>query len=57
MKNINRNFRNLEYVTAGRKRYNYHFSFAKKDALIRNIEIIVACIIALIAGIGVYNIL
>ena len=57
MKNMNRNFQKLEYVTAGKKRYNYHFSFSKKDNLIRNIEIIVACVIALIAGIGVYNIL
>lgn len=34
-----------------------HLSFRKKDTIIRNIEIIVACIVAFIVGWGVYGVL
>lgn len=56
MKNTNRT-KPLEYVTAtaGKKRYTFHTSFSKKDNIIRNIEIGVACVVAFIAGIGVYE--
>lgn len=54
MKNTNRT-RPLEYVTAGKKRYTFHTSFSKKDNIIRNIEISVACVVAFITGIGVYE--
>lgn len=57
MKNKHKPMRNLEYVAVGKKRYNYHFSFSKKDAVIRNIEIIIACIIAFMVVAGLYNVL
>lgn len=41
----------------GRKKYKWHFNFAKKDNTIRNIEIAVACIVAFIAGSGIYGLL
>lgn len=34
-----------------------YLSFRKKDNIIRNIEIIVACIVAFIVGWGVYGVL
>lgn len=56
MKNTpNSRMNHVQFATAGKKKYVYHFSFSKKDAIIRNIEIIVACIIALIVGVGVYG--
>ncbi|RZJ75655.1 MAG: hypothetical protein EOO45_04905 [Flavobacterium sp.] len=59
MKNsiTNDNFTQMQYVPAGKRRFNHHFSFRKKDNIIKNIEIIVACIVAFIVGIGVYNVL
>lgn len=57
MEETNRTMNDLEYVTAGKKRYAFHSSFAKKDSIISNIEIIVACIIAFISGLGIYGLL
>ena len=57
MKNTNRSLRQMEYVTAGKKRYTFHTSFTKKDTIIKNIEVIVACIIAFTAGVGMYQLL
>lgn len=39
--------------TAVKKRYSYAYAFEKKNAIIRNIEIIVACVVAFIIGMGV----
>lgn len=36
-------------------RFAYHTSMKKKNAIIKNIEIIVACIVAFIAGSGMYE--
>lgn len=56
MKNTSHSqFNKTQLVTAGKKRYVHHFSFAKKDAIIRNIEIIGVGVIALIAGFGIYG--
>lgn len=56
MKNTSHSqFSKAELITAGKKKYVHHFSFAKKDAIIRNIEIIGVCAIALIAGFGLYG--
>ena len=43
------------FATTGKKKNAYHFSFSRKNAIIRNIEIIVACIVAFIVGTGVYD--
>lgn len=47
----------LQLVTAGKNKQAYQFAFKKKDAIMRNIQIIVACIIAFVAGTGLYQIL
>lgn len=39
------------------KRHGHYVAFSKKDNIIRNLEVIVACIIAFVAGLGVYGIL
>jgi hypothetical protein len=51
-KNIS--FKQLQYAAAG-KRYPYHFTFNKKDSIIRNIEITVVFIVLCIAGAGLYD--
>lgn len=56
MKNKHKSFRDLEYVAAGKKRYNFHFSFSKKDVAIRYIEIVAGCIVAFIVIYGLYKI-
>ncbi|WP_165764559.1 hypothetical protein [Flavobacterium cyanobacteriorum] len=37
------------------KRFAFHASMKKKNTIIKNIEIIVACIVAFIAGTGMYE--
>lgn len=54
-KNMHYTYGEAQYVATGKKKYSHYFSFAKKDNIIRNIEIIVACVIAFIAGTGVYG--
>jgi hypothetical protein len=58
MKNtpLNTKFQNVEYATVGKKRFPEHFSIAKKNMIIRNIEIIVTFAIVLIAGAGIYGV-
>lgn len=58
MKNtpLNTKFQNVEYATVGKKRFPEHFSIAKKNTIIRNIEIIVTFAIVLIAGAGIYGV-
>ena len=41
--------------TERRKKFAWHFAFAKKDGIIRNLEIIIACVIAFVAGAGMYG--
>jgi hypothetical protein len=56
MKNTpNSNTNHVQFATVGKKKYVHHFAFAKKDAIIRNIEIIVVGAIVLIAGAGIYG--
>ncbi len=47
----------LQLVTAGKNKQAYQFAFKRKDAIMRNIQIIIACIIAFVAGSGLYEIL
>lgn len=47
----------LQFVTAGKNRQAYQFAFKRKDAIMRNIQVIIACIIAFVAGTGLYEIL
>lgn len=35
----------------------HHLSFRRKDSIIRNIEITVACIVAFMVGMGLYGII
>jgi hypothetical protein len=51
-----RNMR-LEAVTESENEYTHYSAFKKKDAAVRNIEIIVACVIAFMAGMGIYQVL
>ncbi|MCR5862953.1 hypothetical protein LRS05_12765 [Flavobacterium sp. J372] len=51
-----RNMR-LEAVTGSENKYAHYSAFKKKDAAVRNIEIIVACVIAFMAGMGIYQVL
>lgn len=44
-------------LTKKRKKHVYRFSFSSRDNIIRNIEIIVACIVAFIVGVGVYGVM
>lgn len=55
MKNTSKYLHRLEYVAAGKNRFKFHSSFYKKDIIIKNLEIIIMCIVAFIAGIGIYN--
>lgn len=59
MKNAspNKRFNELEYVTAGKKKYTPHFSLAKKDSIIKKIEIIVIAVVVIIAGTGIYGLI
>lgn len=41
--------------TERRRKFAWHFAFAKKDGIIRNLEIVIACVIAFIAGAGMYG--
>ncbi len=43
--------------TTGAKVKQAQISLKRKDAVIKNIEIIVACIVAFVAGSGIYEIL
>lgn len=47
----------LEAIADGRNRYSHYLSFKKKDEVVKNIEIIVACLVAFMAGIGIYQVL
>lgn len=51
----NSNMNHVQFATVSKRKYVHHFAFAKKDAIIRNIEIIVACTVALIVGTGIYG--
>jgi len=42
-------------LTGAGKRDAHYSAFYKKDSIIKNIEIIVACVTAFIAGIGLYE--
>lgn len=57
MKNkpVDTKFDKVEYVTVGKKRFQEHFSIAKKNTIIRNIEIVIVFAIVLIAGTGIYR--
>jgi hypothetical protein len=55
MKNISKDYSSVQYAAAGKRGYAAHYSFTKKNNIIRNIEIIVACVIAVIAGTGLYE--
>jgi hypothetical protein len=44
----------LQYAVAGR-RYTQNVELGKKNSIIRNIEIIVACVVAFMAGTGMYE--
>lgn len=59
MKNTspNKGFNELEYVTAGKKKFAPHFSFAKKDGIIKKIEIIGVVVVAVIAATGIYGLI
>lgn len=59
MKNTSPNSKsalNAVYVTASKKRYDNHFSFKRKDAIITYIEIIGATAIALFVAANIYGI-
>lgn len=58
MKNTSPNsaFNQVEYASAGKKKYNQHFSFKKKDTIITYIEVVGALAIAIFAGVGIYGI-
>lgn len=58
MKNmpLNTKFENVEYATVGKRKFPEHYSIAKKNTIIRNIEIIVTFAIVLIAGAGIYGV-
>lgn len=45
----------LEAATAGKKKYSHYFSFKKKDNTVRNLELLVACVIVFMAGMGIYE--
>lgn len=57
MKNTstNKGFNELQYVTVGKKKYGPHVSLAKKDNIIKSIEIIVVSIVVIIAAVGIYG--
>lgn len=57
MKKIIQHPARVQYAAAGKKKFIHYMSFKKKDAIIRNIEIIVACVVAFVVGTGLYNIL
>lgn len=38
-----------------KKRFKSYAAFSKKDTIIKNLEIIVACVVAFIVGFGLYN--
>lgn len=46
----------LQFATASKRRPAFDYAFNRKSAIIRNIEIIIACLIAFIAGSGLYEV-
>lgn len=56
MEEMNKSVR-FEAVASGKKKYVHYLSFKRKDEAVRNIEIIIVCVIAFIAGMGIYQVL
>ncbi|MCO6148445.1 hypothetical protein [Flavobacterium sp. NRK1] len=48
-------FNKAQLITAGKKRYVHYFEFAKKDAIIKYIEITGTIAIAVIVVAGLYG--
>ena len=49
-------FDKAQLITVGKKKYVHHYDFAKKDAIIKYIEISGVIAIAIIAVVGLYGI-
>lgn len=56
MKNPDKTTSTIQYPSGGSKKYRYPVDFDRKNTIIRNIEITVACVVAFIAGIGLYEV-
>ncbi len=55
MKNNSSIYTAPDYTAPALKRHRHYTAFSKKDTIIRNLEVIIACVIAFIAGAGVYG--